>query len=366
MGRNLHETLLLNLAPYDAASGTACHLPGGYSDQPDLPAWERSVPGPVGPVVRAPDGYLDLLTWPSRRIKLFPQHEDGRTVVRRAAVFGGDQIPDAWEISLREPGGAWELTRDESGYRALNVDPERATWRGLHALITHESARSAAPASERVRAPAVLTGWLATLSRHGALPDGYVPQVQVIGVRYNQHRSVIIFSHGDTLPLPLSLLAADQMAAYETALEAVARAERAGAAVAEYGRRLQRAVLGTVREKRGTPADIAVRAAAARAGRLFWPRLDDGFRLLLNALAAADDETCVRELREFTETVRRCALDTASVLSLQAGPAVLRSRVDDQREHVPNAAEAENRFLMNLTAALGQRPRTVSPGFDEE
>ncbi|MFD5728448.1 type I-E CRISPR-associated protein Cse1/CasA [Streptomyces sp. NPDC058368] len=76
-GGPFKETLLLSLPPAPRQDG-------------DSPAWERPSPGPVH-TVRPPTGRLDLLTWPSRRIRLFL---DGDDAVSKVAFYPGDRVAD--------------------------------------------------------------------------------------------------------------------------------------------------------------------------------------------------------------------------------------------------------------------------------
>lgn len=68
-GESLHETLLINLVACDPAAHAPLPVVGE-----DLPAWER--PSPLSPGA-PPSGYLDYLTWQTRRIQLLPSAAGG-------------------------------------------------------------------------------------------------------------------------------------------------------------------------------------------------------------------------------------------------------------------------------------------------
>lgn len=93
-GRSLKDTLLLSLPPAPRAPG-------------DSPVWERPSPGPSH-TVRPVAGRLDLLTWPSRRIRLLPA---GDTMVHSAAFYPGDRAADrsADTRARTDPMAAWQL-----------------------------------------------------------------------------------------------------------------------------------------------------------------------------------------------------------------------------------------------------------------
>ncbi|MFF0481980.1 type I-E CRISPR-associated protein Cse1/CasA [Streptomyces sp. NPDC004435] len=86
------DMLLLSLPP-------APRTPG------DTPAWERPSPGPAH-AARPITGRLDLLTWPSRRVRLFPG-PDG--AVRKVGFYPGDRsVQRTWdEIAEIDPMTAW-------------------------------------------------------------------------------------------------------------------------------------------------------------------------------------------------------------------------------------------------------------------
>ena len=66
-GRSVFETLMLSMCRYVPEEGD----PWSFDRDRDLPAWERE--GETRPEDRVPDGYIDLLTWQSRRIRLQPE-----------------------------------------------------------------------------------------------------------------------------------------------------------------------------------------------------------------------------------------------------------------------------------------------------
>lgn len=131
-GATLFATLLSNLLPYRPT----LDLP--IPSQPgDAPSWEQP---PLPRQLRQPDepkrqplGWLDLLTWTSRRIELV---REGDWVVRYVRAVGqglADPLPE-------DPMVAYRLD-EKRGRVSLGIDPERAFWRNANALF--ESARSA-------------------------------------------------------------------------------------------------------------------------------------------------------------------------------------------------------------------------------
>ena len=127
-GDTLFATLMRNFVQYSRARNSPFQFGGD-----DAPAWERT--GGAQPVTRMPDGYVDLLTWQSRRILLVPQvAEGGQVVVNRACVMKGFGFPDDFDQSqaetmlafrMRTPGPAgWNVVRGSAATGPRDVDGE--------------------------------------------------------------------------------------------------------------------------------------------------------------------------------------------------------------------------------------------------
>lgn len=220
-GRNLFETLMLNLVPYspEREAPWPCHAE-------DRPVWEREAAetSAVGP----PAGYLDYLTWPSRRLRLVPTRDvGGEFVVREVCVSAGrDLAPDD---PLPDPARAW---------RAVPVSGRRSeVWRPL-ALLRGDSwwrtgARLIAATEGPFSRPPVL-GWLEHLMAHGCLPADYPGRLETIGLTAYRAR-VLAWSHLRQ-PLPLAYLRDPELSA--DLEHCLALAERTAAALAEALRAL--------------------------------------------------------------------------------------------------------------------------------
>ncbi|MER5985677.1 type I-E CRISPR-associated protein Cse1/CasA [Streptomyces sp. NPDC001787] len=140
-GQTLKDELLLNCPPGQRSFG-------------DRPVWERDAPA-APMLAREPDGPLDLWTWPTRRVRLFPD-EDGH--VTDVAVHDGDRPAD--------PGAA-----------AVRWDPGAAvTARGTRLAITDAGRQPLPWAAARILAPEHDSGGctvlehLAAAAERGTLP----------------------------------------------------------------------------------------------------------------------------------------------------------------------------------------------------
>lgn len=121
-GENLFEALLLNTPPTLEARMS----PGSQL------SWERAwelgeLPEPE---VRPEEGYLDYLTWPSRRILLETNTDSGEAVVDRIKISQGD----AREDGDRDPLMAYNYS-SRSGIYPLRIRKDRALWRDANVLM---------------------------------------------------------------------------------------------------------------------------------------------------------------------------------------------------------------------------------------
>ncbi len=119
-GRSLFEALLINTPPTDDAR----MAPGS------LPSWERDeLPEPSA---RIEEGYLDYLTWPSRRVLLLTDtNEEGQHVVVAIKMSQGDK---------REAGGANDPLMafkysKKAGLYPLKLNKDRALWRDANIFM---------------------------------------------------------------------------------------------------------------------------------------------------------------------------------------------------------------------------------------
>lgn len=274
-GGNLFETLMLNLHRYNIEDEEP--FPASPDDEP---AWERDAPLRVEE--RHPDGYLDLLTWQSRRILLFPEREPGGgVVVRKVAVMKGDQFPDVDERHTRETMLAF--TRNERASSGQDPWPViafregRAVWRDSTALM-----QSVAGSRDR---PKVLS-WLDQVVSSGIIPRSATLPVDLYGICTDQAR--LLFWRHERLPVPLAYLdSRELLEALTGALnlaEDVARTLRSSVeTVAAYLLRPQADAPGAAMPPRSVTRPIADGLFDDAA---YWSRLDTPFRRLIVELEA--------------------------------------------------------------------------------
>lgn len=133
MGRNLHETLCLNLIPYDEKDFKADH-----------PVWESERDRPLAeqPI----RGLTHRYTWMSRLIRLVPEEQAGTTRVRFVQYGPATKLVAEGEGSSFNPDPmvAYRLT-EKNEYRALAFRTDRAFWRDFAVLVPQKAKGSYTP-----------------------------------------------------------------------------------------------------------------------------------------------------------------------------------------------------------------------------
>jgi CRISPR system Cascade subunit CasA len=209
-GRNLSETLMLNLYWSDQPFFTA------YGDPAkDKPAWERDAAN--GFIARPPDGYLDLLTWQSRRIRLYPTTDtQGCPVIKKAVIMAGYEMSvttnlkgkqkakkskereKGYELVGKEPMMAFVAASSASarrGYEPLGFRVGKALWRDSYTIFHTIKEEQSKP---------LMLDWLHHLEAEGAIEDARMLPMDFFGM-CAVHAKLQLWRH-ERLPLPLRYL----------------------------------------------------------------------------------------------------------------------------------------------------------------
>lgn len=267
-GETLFETVALNLLVYNR------ERPLPWTAKDDPPAWEQDEPRPPVQSGTPPYGYLDYLTWQSRRIHLMP---DGSPLRVRWCQLRQNLVvaPD-----LLDPFKAY-ATSKEGGRGARRFDPGRAVWRDSHALLQH--------GEEKEDRRPELFNHLARLDeerRIGLLAARPVYTFGVFGLATVPGRASVELWRQERLPLPLAYL--DDEALTAALGRAMALADD-GAEALRRGiwalARLLLAPAADIPNARQPPQD-EVRAVVRHLGAdlPFWTRLETAFVRLLRDL----------------------------------------------------------------------------------
>lgn len=193
-GANLFQTLILNLHRYCPQEGE----PFDFDEAEDLPAWERDEE--TRPEERRPKGYLDLLTWQSRRIKFHPEENaDGTVTVRKVVIMKGNWFPKDYSLHGKETMLAFAKNRraatDKDPWPPITFQEDRALWRDSFALFQSVEGKTSRPKT---------LAWLSELVSEGIIAGAYRYNLSVMGLVTNK-ASVILWRH-ESLPLPLRYL----------------------------------------------------------------------------------------------------------------------------------------------------------------
>lgn len=355
-GATLFETLLLNLHRYDGSDGT----PWDFDPDADLPAWERPVAS--GPdraksegTDRTPEGYVDLLTWQSRRLRLIPERDGGAAIVRQAVMMRGHGFPDDWHEAQRETMLAFRVNRsakadDPSPWIALTFDPDRALWRNSLALY-----QSVVGETKRPR----MADWIADLRSDGYLPEDQGLAIGVFGMATDKSK-IDLWRH-ERLPLPTELLTDATLAApIATALAAAEDAarqlrpgfdERQSAGQKKKVARprplqlFARAMLAPDDDRAPDRGDISKLIESLDLDERYWSRLDAPFREFLVALPVEREQALARWIETVAETTRAAFDETmrsfdssaralkAEALARGRFPAALREALEPHRAY---------------------------------
>lgn len=275
-GRTLFETLLYMLHAYAREDELPFPFQEGVEDRP---AWEQEEAASVQE--RRPFGYLDLLTWQSRRMRLIPDLCDGRPVVRAAVIMKGRQFPAGWSLHQGETMAAFvknaRAKPGEEPYYPIGFQRERALWRDSLALFQS--------IENRWRRPRILD-WLADLMAEGYLERSRTVPLDALGLCSDQAN--LLFWRHERLPLPLRYLDDDRL--IDALRRALEWAEEVGRELGRIAQRLARLLLApnsddpAARQPDGKLVQQMVRRLGLAAA--YWARLEVPFRSFLVDLAS--------------------------------------------------------------------------------
>ncbi|MFE1075177.1 type I-E CRISPR-associated protein Cse1/CasA [Streptomyces sp. NPDC058783] len=313
-GRTLKDTLLLNLPP-------APRTPG------DTPVWERDTP-PAPMRHRTPAGRLDLLTWPSRRLRLHAT-EDG--TVDAVAHHDGDRLADTWQQTSRlDPMTAWSTHKGAdkpTPFQFLDLHDWPQPWR---AALLLDGTREHSAVIQHVTAAAQRGTLDPALPLHGVLSTT---------VHTNRHQSTV----SDIPVAPVHLGTAAQLAD-PAAREHLATMARYAAAI---GRNLRQHAV-----------KISGRPSAQVAPRMMLTDLDTAWNQAVDLHGEAPDDARALWGDAVHEAAERC-IDTFPFRPLEAAQlrTVYRTNPDPQpRPAKPRTPKPAGR----RPAGAGQRGPAVT------
>ena len=324
-GSTLFETLVLNLIPYNVNSPIK-----SPRLEADRPAWEHDT-ATIGPV---PDGWLDYLTRPYRRLLLVSDGGSVTHVYRKAGV----PLDRDWRAASTDPWLAY-VVKDKGTY-PLSLWPERALWRDSHALL-----------NQFARVENQNPGWVRLLQRLGRQTT-----ISVVGVVANNN--AVSMWREERLPARTELLTDESLRAavqHATAsAERVARVLRTGAELllAEVTQPIVQPLNKSPCRRKPHPG--AKKAAKALGiERIFWAGLDLPFRAFLDRVA--DDSRGAQEA-----WAARLAVASNAAFNHAAGQITTNARGFRAAALVRDCFERDLRNA--LQPLLSDRIETSTPG----
>ncbi len=268
-GATLKETLLLNMPVYNPKRQKP-----DMTTATDRPAWEEErPPNPEPGEPRVPDGWTDLLTWPSRRILLSPRTAGDNTVVDGVVITPGTRLrSELQHIELmaafqRPPKKPRSKTR--MPFSPVRLREHQGVWRHSQELLLagdpdHQRPRTLDELSERMEE---------------LIPESTEFTLRVFGQQLKPDGGAIECWFEEEVPAPVALLRAQDSRVGRLIGFAVTLADNVGRAlrdmVISYRKEFQ-AYRKEDHTKYTRDLDLA-----------YWPNLPQPFGTFLRGLGAA-------------------------------------------------------------------------------
>lgn len=320
-GATVFETLMLNLLEYSPESGRP--IPGEASK--DVPSWEQpALPRPLGDKEprRKPYGWVDVLSWQSRRLEL-ALSSDGLGV--RGVTYCVGQGLDF--EGMFEPMLAYRPD-DARGLAPVEISESRALFRDCHSLVRAATADGAtAPKSvlqvsrRELRRVTGKSGWL---------------RLAIYGLRGDQAK--IKLTRGERLAVPQSVVESEEhlAALFELTQLMEEAADHLRVAVRTAA---QEALAPGDRDPDKDDVSRVAKHLGAEAG--YWAAVQVPFQNALQRLGSGDETA----KGDFAAAVRRAA---------QGALREATSALGSSARQLQGGAKAEARLNANLATLVAQ------------
>lgn len=333
IGNNLFETLALNLVRYPHEDTFIYET--DEDEEPDMPFWERKNLDQAikrdknGTMAR---GYLDYLTWQSRRIKLI-SNEDLQ-VVKSCQHQQNFKLSD--DFKSFDPFKVYVKStnkKNKKGYKPIDFQENKSLWRDSHTLFRQANS---------IKGRSSLFSHLATIGKF--IADGEIDgekkySFAIFGL-INDQASVSQWFQ-ERLPLPLELLRDEELLnKFETAINF---AEGIGECLRQSLNKLAYELLPNIagRDRGEKSREIAKNFLGLS---VFWSRLEVAFKNFIVNLPRKKDEV-VYEWFQFVELTAVQSLDeTAKSLSGSA----------TEQEAI---VKAKNKFWYEKSVVVKENPQ---------
>ncbi len=322
VGHSLFETLALNLVPYNA------QRPIPHLSDSDRPAWEEETPREPSETGTTARGYLDYLTWQSRRVHLISSNS--------ASEITHCQIQQNFflAVDVTDPFRCYRFN-EATGRSVVGFNAERSLWRDAQVLF-HRQYYSTRDKRITTTRPQLFEHLVRVDQRRqdGMVKTLPVYRIDAFGFATEDGRAAqITFWRHEKLPLPLVYL--DDASLLATMDSAIKYAEQVGNALRSATRRFVEEAFPSLPESRGK-RDENPHVRALGPGRRYWPALDTAFAAFLvaqaeeHAASGATGQISVGPaFRAWADAARQAAvIDFRTIVGSQdATTRVLRARV---------------------------------------
>lgn len=288
VGQTLFETLVINSPVYDHDND----LPFPGQAKKDLPSWEQeAMARPTGAQEpkRSPYGYVDWLTWQSRRIEL-RLATDGQGVTGLVYCVG-----KGTEHAPQDPMLAYRTDKSR-GLVSIDFSEARALWRDSHALLCD-------PLDGGTQPPRALLQLRNREVRRAI--NARSRGLLVLGMRGDQ--AAIKLSRSEKLHVPWEVLSEAELASHIR--QASETAERTGSLVRMAARHAARQMLSPG-NREPHKDDVSRLCDSLGAERSYWAELGPNFEKFVGQLAV-DADAAVKTFQEQSEAAARKALVSA-------------------------------------------------------
>ncbi|MEX3610771.1 type I-E CRISPR-associated protein Cse1/CasA [Rothia sp. LK2588] len=339
-GDNLGQTLLLNTDPSEI-------FPSREEALQDAPAWEREAQTSVPRDTDYPAGPCDVLTWQTRRVRLFT--DEG--LVTGVLVTNGDKIEIRNQFA--DPMTAYRYSKNQSkkGAPVLFAKThaeERTLWRGIDALLIRELADATPAQRETSDRRAATIERLATLKSDRLISRDQTIRVELVGFVYGPQSSIITESIHEVIPFKLTTFLED----YSSQANAiVSGAQQAVAAAINLGQ-----FAGFLKEAAGDTYEFVPGATE----RVLHDLQADFKRWLISFTPETD---AIKARNAWYDLVESRIKEHATVLTRSAGQKALIGRVEESESatgspRVFSTATALDRLHRSLKKTLERTGET--------
>ena len=297
----------------------------------DKPVWERELPDTAAPrAYKGGDptkykdepapaaGMCEILTWQSRRVRLFP--ENGR--VTGVLVWNGDKWLD--RNTYTDPLTAYRFSKNQSTqthyvWMPQTHSAERTLWRGADALLTRLSS-----SQEKQNKPATV---IRQISSGKYFSPDTKTKIQLVGMVYGTQSSIVEETIDESVTLELGILTEQGAEISAMVRDNIQLTMDASIALGQYAGNLLRAA-GKEYEFRPSVTESILH------------RMEDEFRSWLADLSVSDDVSA--QAAKWQSKVRRILESEADQLAVSAGPKAAIGTIYD--EQLYNTAKARRQF----------------------